>query len=106
MPAGAGEAPVRAAARLARLAGALFADRRVLRPPWHFALGRPQRGRRPALSLSRLEIRLDRPVHRRAIGAAGIRFLPEDQAQILSAGEARRCAVDLYGPAGKATAAA
>src|SRR4051812_11369482 len=66
----------------------------------------PQRGGRPALPLSRLEIRRDRPVHRRAIGAAGKRFLPEGQAEILSAGEARAGAVDLYGTAGEAAAAA
>src|SRR5712691_12810591 len=106
MPAGAGEAPVRAAARLARYAGTLFADRRVLRPSRHLALGRPQRGGRAALPLSRLEVRLDRPVHRRAVGAAGVWLLPEDQAQVLSAGEARRRAVDLYGSTRAAATAA
>ena len=42
----------------------------------------------------------DRPVHRGAVGAGGVRLLREDQAEVLSAGEARRRAVDLYGPAG------
>src|SRR4051794_2730948 len=106
MPAGAREAHVRAAAGLARLAGALFADRRVLRPSRHLAVGRSQRGGRAALPLSWLEIRLDRPVHRGAVGTAGVGLLPENQAQVLSVGEARRRAVDLYGAAGKAATTA
>ena len=86
--------------------GRYGADRRVLRPPRRLAVVRPQRGERPALPLSRLEIRHDRPVHRGAVGAGRERLLPEDQAEVLSAGEARRRAVDLYGPAGEAAAAA
>ena len=52
---------------------------------------------RPALLLSRLEIRRDRPVHRRSFRAARERLLPEDQAEVLPAGAARPGAVDLYG---------
>ena len=106
MPAGAGQAPVRAAAGLARHPGPLCADRRVLRAPRRLAVVRPQRGERPALPLSRLEIRPHRPVHRGAVGAGGKRLLQEDQAEVLSAGRARRRAVDLHGPAGAAAAAA
>ena len=72
--------------------GKLWPDRRVLRPPRRVAVVRAQRGRRPALPLSRLEIRRDRPVHRRAVRAGGERLLPEDQAEVLSAGRsAARC---------------
>ena len=106
MPAGAGQAPVRAAAGLARHAGQLRADRRVLRPPRRVAVVRPERAQRPALPLSRLEVRPHRPVHRGAVGAGRERLLPEDQAEVLSAGRARRRAVDLHGPAGEAAAAA
>src|SRR5262249_51616326 len=106
MPASACEAFVRAAPGLARHTRALFADRRVLRPSRHLALGRPQRGERVALPLSRLEIRLHRPVRRGAVGAGGIGLLQEDQIEVLSAGEARRCAMGLYGPAREAAAVA
>src|SRR6476661_6618852 len=106
MPAGAGEDPLRAPARLPRHRRQIRADRRILRPPRRLALVRPQRGTRSALPLSRLEIRRDRPMHRRPLGSAGERLLPEDQAEELSAGEARPGAVDLYGPAGKTAAAA
>src|SRR5215831_5608641 len=106
MPAGARQAFVRATAGLARHPRALFADRRVLRPSRHLALGRPQRGERAALPISRLEIRLHRPMHRGAVGAGGIGLLQEDQIEVLSAGEARRRAVGLYGPAREAAAVA
>src|SRR5580692_3389971 len=52
-----------------------------------------------------LEIRCDGPVHRRAVGAGRKRLLPEDQAQILSAHQDWRRALDLYGAAGKAAPA-
>ena len=81
-------------------------DRRVLRPSRRLAVVRPQRGSRLALPLSRLEIRRHRPVHRGSVRAGGERLLPAGQAQILSAGRARRRAVDLYGRARKAAAAA
>src|SRR5215471_13028304 len=97
LPAGAGEAVVRAAARVPRLQRPLRADRRVLRPSRRAALVRPQRGGGPALPLSRLEIRRDRPVHGGPVGAGRERLLPQDQAEILSAGEAWPGAVDLYG---------
>ena len=86
--------------------GQLCADRRVLRPSRRLAVVRPQRGQRAALPLSRLEVRPHRPVHRGAVGAGGERLLPEDQAEVLSAGRARRRAVDLHGPAREAAAAA
>src|SRR5262249_60762331 len=105
-PAGAGEDAVGAAARLPRQRGQVRADRRILRPPRRVALVRPQRGVWPALLLSRLEIRRDRPVHRRSLRAARERLLPEDQAQVLPVGEARAGAVDLYGPARKAATGA
>src|SRR5215510_2315106 len=106
MPTGACEALVRAAAGLARHSGAVFADRRVLRPSRHLALGRPQRGERAALPVSWLEIRLHRSVYRGAFGTGGIGLLQEDQVEVLSAGEARRCAMGLYGPARAAAAIA
>ena len=106
MPAGAGEAARRAAAGLARHARPLCADRRVLRPSRRLAVVRPQRAQRAALPLSRLEIRPHRPVHRGAVRAVRERLLPEDQAEVLSAGRARRRAVDLHGPAREAAAAA
>ena len=42
---------------------------------------------------------VDRPVHRRAVGAGEVRLLPQGQAEVLSAGRARRRPVDLHGPA-------
>src|SRR6516162_10456584 len=98
LPAGACEDAVRAAARLPRQRGQIRTDRRILRPPRRVAVVRPQRGARLALLLSRLEIRRDRPVHRRPLRAARKRLLPEDQAQVISVGAARAGAVDLYGP--------
>src|SRR5882672_5610234 len=71
-----------------------------MRAPGDLVVGRAQRREWIALPVSRLEIRLDRPVHRRAIRTAGKRLLPEDQAEILCAGEARRRALGLYGCAG------
>src|SRR6266436_8996506 len=106
LPAGTREDAVGAAARLPRQRGQIRTDRRILRPPRRVALVRAQRGAWPALLLSRLEIRRDRPVHRRPVRAARERLLPEDQAQVLPIGEARAGAVDLYGPARQATAAA
>ncbi len=106
MPAGAGQAARRAAAGLARHAGPLCADRRVLRPSRRLAVVRPQRAQRAALPLSRLEVRPHRPVHRGAVRAERERLLPEDQVEVLSAGRARRRAVDLHGPAREAAAAA
>src|SRR3954453_5155981 len=100
MSAGAGQAPLRAAARLPRYRWQVRPDRRILRPPRRLALVRPQRRARAALSLSRLEIRRDRAMHRGAFGGKRERFLPEDQVEKLSAGKARPRAVDLYGPAG------
>ena len=79
--------------------GKLRPDRRILRPSRRLAVVRPQRGRRAALPLSRLEIRRDRPMRRRAVRAGRERLLQEDQAHVLPAGEARRGAVGLYGPA-------
>src|SRR4029453_2964332 len=46
----------------------------------------PKRREWVALPLSRLEIRHDRPVHRRPVGADGVRLLQEDQAEVVSAG--------------------
>src|SRR5215470_18362024 len=81
-------------------------DRRILRPSRGVALVRTERRVGPALRLPRLEIRRDRPVRRRSLGAARERLLPEDQAQILSVGEAGSGAVDLYGTTREAPAAA
>ena len=106
MPAGAGEIALGAACRVSRLRRTLWADGRVLRAPRRVALVRPQRGWRLALPLSRLEIRRDRPMHRGAVGAGRGRLLQKDQARGLSAGQARRRAVDLYGSAGAKTAVA
>ena len=104
MPAGADQASVRAAAGLARHAGPLRADRRVLRPSRRVAVVRAERAQRTALPLSRLEIRPHRPVHRGAVGAVRKRLLQQDQAEVLSADRARRNSVGLYGAAGIAAA--
>src|SRR6476619_7393994 len=106
LPAGAREDPVRASACVPRQRRSVWFDRRILCPPRRVAMVRAQRGIRPALFLSWLEIRRDRAVHRRSFRAARERLLPEGQAQVLSAGAARAGAVDLYGPARYATAAA
>ena len=82
------------------------ADRRVLRAPRRVALVRPQRGERPALPLPRLEVRRHRPVRRDPVGARQPAPVPAHEAQVLSAGRARRRAVDLHGPEGAAAAAA
>jgi len=58
-----------------------------------------QRGGRPPLCVSRLEIRRHRPVHRRALGAFRERLLPAHQADGLSAGGAGRSVVTYMGPA-------
>ena len=55
-------------------------DRRVLRPSRRVAVVRPQRGVRPALPLSRLEIRRDRPVRRGPVRAERKRLRQQDQA--------------------------
>src|SRR6185295_8016505 len=106
MPAGAGENPLRTAARFPRHRRPLWADRRVLRAPRGLAVVRTQRGVRAALPVSRLEIRRHRAVHRGAVGAPRVGLLPEDQIEILPAGEARPGAVGLYGATREAAAAA
>ena len=50
-------------------------DGRVLRAPRCLAVVRTQRGERPTVLLSRLEIRRYRPVHRGAVGASVKRLL-------------------------------
>ncbi len=80
-----------------RFGGQARPHRRVLRPPRRIAVVRPQRGMRPALPLSRLEVRHDRPVRGSALGAQGIGLRPEDQAEVLSADREGRRAVDLHG---------
>src|SRR5882672_8465409 len=57
MPAGAGQAALGTAHRLARHARALFAHRRVLRAPGDIVVGWAQRREWIALPLPRLEIR-------------------------------------------------
>ena len=106
LPAGADQAAVGTADRVPRHRRTLRADRRVLRPSRRLPVVRPQRGARAALPLSRLEIRRDRPVPGCAVRAGGERVLPADQVEILSAGGARRRAVDLYGAARTPAAAA
>ena len=64
-----------------------------------------QRGQRPALPLSRLEIRRDRAMHRRAVGADRVGLLRQDQAQVLRVRRARRRDLGLYG-SGRTEAAA
>ena len=106
VPAGAGQAPVRAPVGVPRFQRQIRPDRRILRPSRRVAVVRPQRGGRAALPLSRLEIRRERPVHGGALRAGRKRLLQEDQAHILPAGQARRGAVGLYGPARQEAAAA
>src|SRR6185437_17061320 len=55
---------------------------------------------RPALPLSRLEIRRDRTVHGAAVRTGLDRVPRDDPVAILSAGRTRRRALDLYGAAG------
>src|SRR3974390_2348197 len=95
MSAGAGEASLRAAARFSRYRRQIRVDRRVLRSTRGVALVRAQRRVGLALPVSRLEIRRERPVHRRAVGAARERLLPADQAQVLPADRTRARAVGL-----------
>ena len=103
LPAGPGEGAVGASRRVPRQRGALRPDRRVLSAPRRVTVVRPQRRMRTALPLSRLEIRRHRPMRRGAVGAEESGFARKDQAAILSAGGARRRAVDLYGSAGAAS---
>src|SRR5215218_8733245 len=91
---------------MARFEWRARAHRRVLRAPRRLAVVRPQRARRPALPLSRLEVRPYRTVRRGAVGAERERLLQEDQAEVLSADRTWRRAVDLHGSAGKTAAAA
>ena len=106
LPARPGKAPVGAADRIPRHGRTAGTHRRVLRSPRHFALVRPQRGMRAALSVSRLEVRRDRAVHGHAVGTRGFGFREEGQAEVVSARRARRRAVDLHGSARQAAAAA
>src|SRR5262249_18278242 len=106
MPAGAGEDPVRAPARIPRYRRPLWLGRRILRASRRLAVVRPQRGARPALSVPRLEIRRDRPVHGRPYGTGRERFLQEDQLQALPPNQARPVAVAVGGPGGEAPATA
>src|SRR5258708_26829619 len=62
LPTGANPAVVRKTDRLSRHRRTARPDRGVLRPSPRLAVVRPQRGKRTALSLSRLEVRRDRPV--------------------------------------------
>ena len=103
LPAGARQAAVRAPDRLPRHRRHARPDRRVLRPSRRVAVVRPQRGVRPALPLSRLEVRRDRPVRRGALRAGRVRLRQEDQAEVLSADREGRRAVDLHGPAREAS---
>src|SRR5262249_7120131 len=100
LSAGTGEAAVRAAAGVSRQRWPARTDRRILRPSRGIFMVRSERGKGPALPISRLEIRCDGPMHRRAVRTRGKRLLPEDQTQVLPADRARRCAVDLYGSEG------
>src|SRR5712692_1121671 len=106
LPAGAREAALRATDRVSRHAEPPRPGRRVLRAPRRLALVRPQRGKRAALLLSRLEVRRHRPVRRDPLGARQPEAVPAHEAQVLSADRARRRAVDLHGPARAAAAPA
>src|SRR5262245_65260128 len=106
LPAGACEDSVGSAAGVPRQRRPIRVDRRVLRPSRRVTVVWTQRGRGPALLLSRLEIRRDRPVHRRSLRARRKRLLQEDQAQVIPAGAARAGAVDLPRAAGETAAAA
>src|SRR6516162_8278664 len=70
------------------------------------AVVRPQRRERPALSVSWLEIRRNRPMRGAAVGAGRKRLLQEDQARRLRVYRTRRCDLDLYGTAGPQAGAA
>src|SRR5437763_7166057 len=106
MPACTSQAALRAATRISRYAGTLRPDRRILRPSRGLVMVRTQRGERPALPVSRLEIRRHRPVHGSPLGAGRERLLQADQAEVLSAGRARWNLVDLYGGPTEAAVAA
>src|SRR4029077_2255725 len=106
MPARASQAALRAATCISRYAGTLRADRRILRASGGFVMVRPQRGERPALPVSRLEIRRHRPVRRSPLGAGRERLLQAHQAEVLSAGRARWNPLDLHGRPTEAAVAA
>jgi len=105
LPAGPREAPFRAPDCLPRHERASGPDGRVLRPSRRVALVRPERRLRPALPLSRLEVRRHRPVRRYAVGAGAVELREEGEAAVVSARRARRPPVDLHGPARDAAAA-
>ncbi len=82
------------------------ADRRVLRASRRLALVRPERGMRPALPLSRLEIRRHRAMRRPAVGGGGVGLPQQHQAQVLSVHREGRPDLGLSRPARVAAAAA
>ena len=91
---------------LSRQQGADRADRRILRASRRLTLVRAERRVRPALPLSRLEIRRDRAMRRSSVGAGGIGLPQEHQAEILSLHREGGHRVGLYGAACLAAAAA
>src|SRR2546430_1884153 len=99
-PRGAGDASFGAGDRLASPRDPPRADGRVLRASRGLALVRPQRGERAALLLSRLEVRRHGSMRRDPVRAGQPEALLADEAQVLSAGGARRGAVDVHGAAG------
>src|SRR6266571_748000 len=88
--AGALEAARGASRRFSRHPREDRADRGVLRPSGREPVVRPQRGGRDSLSVSRMEVRRDRPVHRSSLGAGGIRHAEKHQAELISSHRARR----------------
>src|SRR3954447_17540656 len=106
LPSGARAHARRKADRIPRFAEPPRPDGRVLRASRRIALVRPQRGKRPALSLPRLEVRLHRPVRGDPVGVGQPASLPAHEAEELSAGRARRRAVGLPGPGREPAAAA
>ena len=104
-PAAAAHAARREADRVPRQRRPGRRDGPSLSAPLRFPVSRPQRGRRVALRLSRLEVRRGRQLHRHAERAAGPGLQAQGQGQGLSRPRAGRRGLGLHGPAGGAAAA-
>src|SRR5206468_3996928 len=97
LPAGSRSAAGRASGRLSRQPGPYRPCRRILPAPPRFAVVWTQRGIRPALHLSWLEVRRRRQLPRSDERARAI--LPQDPPDGLSDDRDRRGDLDLYGSA-------
>ena len=99
--AGQGAPAGRGSGGVSRQQGPCRRARRILLAPAGVAALCPQRGLRPALPLSRLEIRRGRQHRRDGVGARQQPHLRSRQAQVVSDARSGRLRVDLYGSAGR-----